>query len=494
MLRMLIVPALIIGGCTRSFKTPADTLVVGLSAKPATLDPRYATDADGMRISGLIFESLVHPGPGFKPAGEAAESWKHGQRRYTFFLRPNLQFHNGRRATPEDIVFSFDHYRGPKSPFASSLKLIDQVNCHEEGNRLVVEIELSQESDRFLISDLPSIKILPKKEILSSEDTFARQLIGTGPYRFVRNSLNEIRLQSFFAETPFLKFKVIRDDYTRYQKLLKGEIDIVQNDIPAAKVAEFEKKPNQFRVLRYPGLNMAYLLVNFKDATLQDLPVRQALAQSLNREEIISFKLNGQARPATSLLTPENPYQNANLSNLKFDPEAARKIVAGLGSSGKRLILKTSNAPQTIDNGKVLAHQMSQSGLNLELESYEWATFYEDVKKGAFQLALMKWVGNVDPDIYRSAFHSSEFPPGRNRGFYKNERLDQLLDQGSKEASMDKRRAVFQQVQRIIHEDLAVLPLWYDEQVVILGQGVLNYKPSLTSDFLPLAKTHKREL
>ena len=485
--------AALLAGCTGGGKTPVDTLVVALGAAPATLDPRFATDATGMRIGDLIFQSLVHVGSDFKPAGDAAESWSVKGHTYTFRLQPDLTFHNGRPATPEDILFSFTVYQSEKSPFAASLGLIKNVQAHFEGARLIVELELKHLSDKFLINDLPIVKILPKAEVLALGSDFSRRLIGTGAFRFSKIDLNEIRLEGVRAGVKYLKFKVIRDDFTRAQKLLKGEVDLAQAEIPSERVKDFEAQPKRFQVWHYPGLTMTYVLLNFRDPLLRQKAVREALARSLQRDEIIRFKLNGLGQEATSLLTPNNPYYNASLKNPVFALAAAQKVIAELKLKGQRLTLKTSNQPAAIDNGKVLVNQLSRSGLAVELESYEWATFYADVKKGAFQLATMKWVGTVDPEIYHLAFHSSELPPGRNRGAYNNPQVDQLLEEADRQENPVRRREIFLKVQQIVQEDIAILPLWYDEQVAIAGKNVLNFKPSLASDYLPLIKARKQE-
>lgn len=495
-MRQVLLLLILLAGCTGKYKPPSDTLVVALGSQPTTLDPRYATDANGIRVGGLIFESLVHTGAGFKAAPEAAESWQYEPRTktYTFTLRPDLRFHNGRSVDPEDIEFSFAFYRGDKSPFASAFKIIQDVKATASaGGRLKVAVKLSHFSDKFLIGDLPSIKILPKAEVLGLGQDFSRALIGTGPFKYIKTDLNEIRLEGVRAKIRRLTFKVVRDDYTRFQKLLKGEVDFAQAEVPAEKVKEFEKRPDEFKVFRYPGLTMTYLLLNFSDPLLKLKDVRSAIAMSVNREEIIQFKMNGLAREATSILTPNNPYFSSEIKNPAPDPARAKALINELGLNGSRLVLKTSNSPQAIDNGKVLANQLSRSGLQIGLESYEWGTFYQDVRKGRFQLATMRWVGTVDPDIYRMAFHSRELPPGRNRGSYINPELDPLLDQTATEENPERRRALIQRVQKIVHGDLAIIPLWYDEQVAIARSNVLDFEPSLTSDFLPLARVSKRE-
>lgn len=482
----------LIAGCTKSYQPDADTLVVALGAQPLTLDPRYATDAAGTRITSLIFNGFVRVGEGFKVVPEAAESWTVSKRTYTFFLRKDLQFHNGRKLEKEDLIFTWDFYRGSSSPFSSSLKVIKSVDISEKDGQFVMTIELNHLSDSFLLAELPGVKILPKREIETSGPDFNQLLIGTGPFKFVGQKLNEIRLKSVSAKIDNLVFKIIRDDFTRYQKMLKGEVDIAQNELPSEKIEEFQKRPDDFQVTMYPGLNMSYVLINFRDPFLKQPGVRQALAQSIDRKQIIQYKLHGLAQEATSILTPSNPYFNAQVHNPELNIEAAASAIQSAGAKGKSFVLKTSNTPSAIDDGRVLANQMQKSGVQIRHESYEWATYYDDIKKGNFQLATMKWVGTVDPSIYQAAFHSKETPPGRNRGAYNNPVVDKLLDQGIEEEVFEKRRKIFNEVQRLVHQDIAIIPLWYDLQVTVARSVVLDYHPIMTSDYWPFTSVSKR--
>ena len=132
-----------------------------------------------------------------------------------------------------------------------------------------------------------------------------------------------------------------------------------------------------------------------------------------------------------------------------------------------------------------------RTGLTVQIQSYEWGTFYADVKKGNFQLATMRWVGTVDPDIYRMAFHSREKPPGRNRGSYANARLDQLLEEGTREEDVAKRKKIFLEVQKIVQDDLAIIPLWYDRQIAVAKKSVKDYQPDQTGEYYPLLTAYK---
>ncbi len=497
-----LVLGLMFGACTPREGQDPNSLIVAIGAEPNTLDPRFATDAYGMRISALLFSSLVRIDSDLKVVGDAAESWSFKDLVYSFQLRPGLTFANGRPLKKEDILFSFEQYRAPSSPFASSLEAIEKVrvdhlNSEDPSSPLVVHIHLKEFSAKLLTADLPVVRLLPRAEILKEGSQFSRQLMGTGPFVLDRQSSNEIVLRSR-QDHPYLNpsyerlvFKIIRDDFTRFQRTLKGEVDIAQAEIPLARVNDFVQRPERFEVHKYPGLSMSYILVNLRDPLLGKAEVRKAIAQALNRGEIIQYRLEGLASEATSLLTPGNPFFASELRNPPFNPSQAREAFERLGLQSHELTLKTSNNQAAVGNARVLAQQLTEAGLNLRLQSFEWGTFYGDVVKGQFQLALMRWVGVLDPDIYRLAFHSSERPPGRNRGSYENPNLDQLLEKGLSIEDLEQRISHYYKVQRIVHEDLAIIPLWYDQQVAVVNRRVQNFKPAQTGDYFPFVFVSK---
>ncbi len=418
-LGFLLSLSLILTSCTKREAEDANSLIVAIGAEPNTLDPRFATDAYGMRISSLLFNSLVRIDSDLKVVGDAAKSWDYKDLVYTFELQPGLSFSNGRPLSKEDILFSFEQYRSSSSPFSSSLEAIEKVEVERQDKEdtsspFLVKLHLNEFSAKLLTADLPVVRLLPKEETLSAGTEFSRNLIGTGSFVLERQSSNEIVLRSRqdhpYAAPQYerLVFKIIRDDFTRFQRSFKGEIDIAQAEIPLARVNDFVGRPDRFEVHKYPGLSMSYILLNLKDPILGQKAVREAIAQALNRQEIIQYKLEGLATEATSILTPTNPFFDSSLKNPPHKPSLAKQAIQELGLGAQEMTLKTSNSQAAVANARVIAQQLNDAGLNLRFQSYEWGTFYGDVVKGQFQLALMRWVGVMDPDIYRLAFHSSE--------------------------------------------------------------------------------------
>ncbi len=482
--------------CTNQ-KNLSNSLQVAITSQPQTLDPRFATDANGQYISHLIFNSLVKIGPNLEAVGDAAQSWSYNNLTYTFDLHKNLTFSNGRPITKEDILFTFKQYT-TQGPFKSSLSFIKEFKVETVQGRLQVQLVLSQYRPPLsFFADLSVVKILPQAIVTQHKDHFHRHIIGSGPFILEKQSTHEIILKAREQHpivTPQIKevvFKIIKNDNTLYFKTLKEELDIVPSGIPFHRVKQFENN-KKFQVFKYPSLKMSYILLNLKDPLLSDLSVRKAIASGFNRKEIIQFKLSGLASLATSLLTPSHPFFHKRLHLLEYNLKTSQKVLSQV-ELPKPLLLKTSNNPTSVEVGKVIVNQLRKAGLNVQMQSFEWATYYGDIQAGRFQMAIMTWVGVMAPDLYKMALHSLEIPPkGRNRGFYKNTELDRLVEQAAQTESLEKRKSIYHKVQELVMKDLPIIPLWYPTDVAIVHKRILNYKPSLNGDFTPLMYVKKQ--
>ena len=473
-----------------------DTLVVAISAAPKTLDPRFTTDAVGQRLVGLLFNSLVRIGSDLTIVGDAADHWDYKDKVYTFHLKPGLKFSNGRALTEDDLRFSFDFYRGSRSPFQSTFSLIESVEIQSaQGAPSQVKLKLKlKEFSAALLTDLSNLRFLPRHELEADPDAFVASPMGTGGFAIDKIEVNQIHLKAQADhpyQAPLMKhvvFKIIQDDGTRYLKMRKGGIDLVQADMPLNKVKDFEKLP-EFHIFKTPGLATDYVLFNFQDANLKSRVTRDAFASSVDRAEVIRYKLNGLATPASTILSDGNPFLAPHLPLPALDLKKAKEEVRNEHLENIEFILKTSNNPEAFEKARVLAHQFEQAGLKIKLQSYEWGTFYSDISKGNFQVAIMRWTGVTDPDIFRLAFHSREIPAdghGRNRGSYKNTTLDPLLDQGLQEFDIQKRKNIYSKIETIIANEIPIIPLWHEDQVAIVHARVLHYVPTLNGDYTPI--------
>jgi peptide/nickel transport system substrate-binding protein len=181
-----------------------------------------------------------------------------------------------------------------------------------------------------------------------------------------------------------------------------------------------------------------------------------------------------------------------------YDPRRSERLLdqAGYrpGKSGVRLHLtmKTSTDEGTRLLAATLQQQLAQVGIDLDIRSYESATYIQDLTRGSFQIYALRWIGgNEQPDIFGYAFSTSRIPPkGANRGRYHNANLDSLLEDASKSADQDKRRVDYVQVQQILARDLPAFNLWYKDSIIVHNRRLsgIAISPSGSFEFLTTAR------
>lgn len=503
---------MILGCKGKNASVSSGHVVVALSAPPKTLDPRFAIDATGSRIVQLLYQSLVRLGPKQTVVGDAAERWTQRGRNYVFFLAKGLRFSTGRELSERDLEVTLQFYRSPQSPFASVMKRVKSFRARRHLGQLTLEIELTEPTATFL-EELGSVRLLPWEAFETGSDKFVdlgKTSLGTGYFRWSKGGLREIILDKVNkhplreAQISGVIFKTIQDDASRLMRVIKGDVDLVQTELPVSK-AFFLRQQRHLKVTTFLGPSTNYMLFNFRNRLLSQLKVRQAISSAVDVDSIVRYQLGGLAEKATTILIPGNPYRAPDLPPAVFDlsksklllQEGLVEIRKGLPPGEQvmpSLTLRTSADPETIEKAGILAQQLAHLGLKVRVQSNEWGTFFSDVTSGRFEVALMRWVGVVDPDIYRQCFHSAQTPQnqGRNRGFFSSPTLDPILDQSFKILDLQKRLSWSHQVQRLVAAEIPILPLWHEHQMVVVNERLSGFEPSAMGDYLPLVDTVKK--
>jgi peptide/nickel transport system substrate-binding protein len=157
--------------------------------------------------------------------------------------------------------------------------------------------------------------------------------------------------------------------------------------------------------------------------------------------------------------------------------------------------MKTGTEESTRLLAAVLQQQLREVGIVLDIRTFEFATFFADVTRGAYQMHSLRWVGgNEDPDMFEYVFHSSKFTPhGANRTYYSNPRVDALIDQARSVLDQAARKRLYGEVQEILAEDLPYVELWYQDNVMVHSKRVknLSLNPPGNYDFLTTAELEK---
>jgi peptide/nickel transport system substrate-binding protein len=326
---------------------------------------------------------------------------------------------------------------------------------------------------------------------------FWRDPVGSAPFRFVSQQIDqdvviERNPLSWSVVPKFarVRFSVVPDAITMALELEKGSADVAVNSLPMDALPVLARQPN-LAVDDARGTVIQYLAFNLRDPVLRQARVRQAIACAINRRLVIRTLLGDHARSAVSLLPPSHWAWTGDVEHYEYDPQRARRLLdeAGykLGADGVRLHLtmKMSNDENTRLLAAVLQQQLAQVGIALDLRSFEFATFYSDVVRGAFQMYSLRWIGgNEQPDIYSYAFSSARFPPkGANRGHYANPQLDKLLDDAAGSEDMSRRRADYIEAQQILARDLPAVNLWYLDTVVVHNRRLADVVPTSSGSF-----------
>jgi peptide/nickel transport system substrate-binding protein len=483
-----------------SQKPDADTLVMIIESPPANLDPRVGTDAQSERIGELIFDSLLRRDEHYRLQPHLAERWEvPDPLTYVFHLRRRVKFHDGRALTARDVKWTFDSLRDGtvRSAKASTFRFVERIETPDEWT-VIFRLKEAYATLPWNLSG-GAIGVVPE----GSGAGLKEKPIGSGPFRFVsleqdREVILE-RNDDYWGEKPKLRrvrFAVVPDTTTRVLELRKGSADLAINALTADMVEDIRRE-GKLVVEQAPGSIYAYLAMNLQDPILKDARVRRALAYAIDRRPVLHYLWRDQAREAASLLPPQHWAYEAAVSTYEYDPARARQLLDEAGypaQNGVRfhLTMKTSTEETTRLLAAVLQQQLREVGIVLDIRSYEFATFYADVVRGAFQLYSLRWIGgNEDPDIFEHVFHSASVPPKRaNRGYYSSPRVDQLIDQGRREVDPEKRRVLYAEVQRIVADDLPYINLWYLDNVVVHSRRVrsLHVSPSGNYEFLRTAE------
>jgi len=458
-------------------------IVFAIAQTPLNLDPRYATDAASERVNRLIYQSLVDFDAQSKPVASLASWIEVNPSEYRFTLnKPRAPFHNRTPLNASDVKATYDSLATLKdSPHTAEFANIKNIDVTDDDT---VVFHLKKADSHFPAKLI--IGILPADLIAKNQD-FSRQPMGNGALKFMAWQ-SKLTLQRV-KDGQQISLLEVKDPTVRVLKLLHGEVDLLQGELPPELVKYLQSK-SEITVKTCVGANFSYLGLNMQDPVLQSLKVRQAIAYALDRKQIIQKAMIQHSREADMILPPEH-YTNygtnyganhrtgkQSLMTYDYNPELAKQLLLEAGVSlPLKLVYKTSTDAQRVRFATIMQAQMQPAGIELEIRSLDWGTFFEDVKQGNFQLYGLTWVGIKTPDIYVKAFGSKSIPPnGFNRGRYADAELDAMLANENWQAGTTR-----------IHNQLPYIPLWYEAQFAAFNKNIINYAPKPDGNWDDLA-------
>jgi peptide/nickel transport system substrate-binding protein len=463
---------------------------MGLASAPLNLDPRFATDATSARINRLLYQRLVEFDGRGMPVPGIADWQRLSPTHYRFQLLPRAGvFTDGSPLSAEDVVASYRFVLDPAnlSPHRAALSMLERVEVVDDRT---IDFHISRPDPLFPAYLV--LEILPARR-LAADHPFESSPLGSGTFRYRgRPEPGRLRLERR-RDGQHFELLEVKNPTVRVLKLLRGEIQLLQNDL-SPELIGFLRSQKEIHIDQMDGSNFSYIGFNMQDAATADPRVRRAVAHAIDRAAIIRFVLQRSARPAETLFPPEHWAGDPQLTSIPYDPAQARALLAEAGYGPQRplrLVYKTSSDPFRIRLATVIQSQLQAVGIDLALRSYDWGTFFGDIKAGRFQLYSLTWVGLQTPDSFRYIFGSDSLPPnGANRGRFVNAEVDRLLDRADAEQSLQARAAEYRRIQQILHRELPYVPLWYEDQLAASRREIAGFEVQADGNYDGLDQVH----
>jgi dipeptide transport system substrate-binding protein len=492
----------------------AKSLVYCSEASPEGFDPaRYTSGSTFDASSKTVYNRLVEYKRGSTDIVPAlARSWDISQdgKTYTFHLRQGVKFQTNddfrptRDLNADDVIFSFDRQSGNKGfdqysdgatwSYYNDVGLPQVVESIEKVDDLTVRFQLKKPNAPFLgLLGLDFASILSKEyaDHLVTVHRVAElntKPIGTGPFAFVAYQQDAvIRYHSFDqywgGKQPIddLVFAITTDAATRLQRLKAGECQIAvypsPADIPSLKA------DRSLKVLQGPGLNVGYLAFNTTEKPFDDVRVRRAISQAVNKDAILSAVYQGNGLIASSVLPPDMFGFDKDLKAITNDQDAARKTIADLGLTGTKITLWAMPVSRPYNpNGKrtaeLLQSDLKSIGMDADIISFEWGDYLkrssDPTHKGA---VLAGWTAdNGDPDSFLTPLLTCPSIGGNNKAVWCNKEFDVLVEQARDSNDPAKRASLYKQAQQIAADEAPWIPLANGLITVVMNPNVSGYQ------------------
>ena len=450
---------LLIGCSDQNIK---NIIYFGIAQSPQNLDPRFQSDAASERISELIYSPLFYFDKNYKTQSNIVNWEKVNPLKYKFIIKKKLPtFHHNKIMSVGDIVATLNSLRSQKkSPFYIELNNIKIITKLSESS---FEIDLFKKDINF-ISRL-AFFILPE-DLLINNHNFSTNPVGSGPFLFLEKYPN-LKVERRH-DSQIIELVKIKDPTVRVLKLINGEIDLLQNDLPLEMIRLLETK-GKITTLKEYGANVSYIGFNFNNPILKQYKFRKALSLAVDRQSIIQHFLNNKTRVAEQILPPEH-WASEEVNSFNFNPMLAKKYISDLRLHEPIVItLKTSTDPFRVKIATLIQKQFENIGVKLIIKSLDWGTYFKDIQAGEFELYGLTWVGIKNPEIYSKIFNSKLTPPdGLNRGGYKDDITDSLIIDAIESNLWGK-------VIKKVHIDNAFMPLWFEGNFAAFNKNISGY-------------------
>lgn len=447
-----------------------------------------------------VFSGLVSLDPQLALQPELAESWQISADNsvYTFFLRPNATFHDGRPVTAQDVAYSWERALDPATGSNTALTYLgDVVGAAERqrgeapsvsGLRVIdertLEVTIDEPKPYFLLKLTASPAMVVDRANVQQGREWYRQPNGTGAYRLLRWQPGLVKLYErnahFWGVAPSIRYLAARLDvgYSGSYLYSLGELDALPLDGRQLAAARAEDTGLAAELRETVPLCTSFVAFDTSKPPFDDPQVRQAFALAVDRQRYQERAEQGASLPARGLFPPGMPGYDAEFAGVPFDPEQARLRLAesryGSGAELPPIVLTSSGYGFWVEPGVGVLVQMWQEnlGATISIEQLEPSGFAETVQgSGRGNLFFWQWCADYpDPENMADAlFHSGA---QQNIGRYGNPALDALLEQARVEPELEQRLQLYREAEAAIVGDGAAIFLGHRIDTLLVAPRI----------------------
>ena len=464
------------GGESPSSYVQPSLVRLTMPSEPDSLDPYISTASDTEAVMHNVYEGLVL----FNEDGEIipglAESWQISDDglEYTFHLRDDVTFHNGKHFSSEDVAYSYGLLSGltTGTPLSSRFSIITAIDTPDD---YTVTFHLSAANAAFL--EATRIAVIPSGYIDS-----ATSPVGTGPYKFVEYvpgqrivlEKNDLYYDSSReGKIERAEVYIMTDESAIVTALQSGQLDMAQVTGMDAEILE-----RDFTIHSNPQNMVCLFALNNAIPPFNDIRVRQAINYAVNKEDIINGAFDGYATRLDSNFSPVmGLYYNSDVENYyPYDPAKAKELLAEAGYERgfSFTITVPANYQQHVSTAQIIAEELKAVGIDARLQLVEWGAWLEDVyTNGNYETTVVGLTGKLDPSEILVRFVSDY---SRNFFHYDNSEFDTLIEEAMVESDESERIRLYKECQMILTEDAVCVWTCDPNLVIATRKDLKGYK------------------
>ena len=504
----VLLTALVLAACAPVAVAPAETnasqpaaaqtLILASGRNLGPGNP-HAYDSS-MVLLDLVYEPLVRYAPDGSIVPALAESWDISEDglTWTFNLRQGVTFHDGMPFDAAAAKWNLEQWVGNEAH--NWLPTATRITGIETPDNATLILTLAQ-SYYPAMQDFTLIRPVRflSPAAVDGEGAFA-QPIGTGPWQV--DSLSDeaatlTRYADYWGELPTIDqidIEVVLDAQTRIAALLSGDVHAIGGEylgsIPPESLAALEAS-DEVTVLSAASATSFYIAANHGKPLFDDLLVRQAVNQAIDRQGLVDAIFGGRAEVATGLLPSVIPYvTRTGLDTYIYDPENARALLAEAGwtpnadgvleKDGQplqlNLVVDQSRLPQTASMATAIQAQLKEVGIALELSLYDYSGWLDAFYAKDYDLIMrFSWGPPYDPHtLLAGAFYTDE--SAESTISYASPDLDPLIDAVLAATDESERQALYDQIWQHLDTQAAVIPLVYPERIYAVRNEVQGFR------------------